>query len=47
MSILDLQGMQGPIQKGAPAGSHGSKGCNNGGGGGNNQSTISLLCDLL
>jgi hypothetical protein len=44
MSILDLQGMQFEVEKGPPAGSRQSRGCNVGG---SNDSTLSVLCDVL
>jgi hypothetical protein len=42
MSILDLQGLQGPIHNGPPPGSRTSKGCGN-----TAESTLSLICNLL
>lgn len=42
MSILDLQAMQGPVHKGPPPGSRGSRGCGN-----TAESTLSVLCNLL
>jgi hypothetical protein len=42
MSVLDLQKMQTPKEKGPPAGSRSSKGCNSGGDAGSQLSL--LLC---
>jgi Lanthionine-containing peptide SapB precursor RamS len=43
MSILDLQGLQAPVdKKGPPSGSRTSKGC-----GTTAESTLSLICNLL
>lgn len=41
MSILDLQGLSAPEQKGPPPGSRQSNGCNN-----TAESALSLLCTL-
>jgi hypothetical protein len=42
VSILDLQAMPGPVNRGAPGGSRTSKGCGN-----SAESTLSLLCNVL
>lgn len=42
MAILDLQGLQRPVEKGPPPGSRTSKGCGN-----TAESTLSLICNLL